>query len=69
MESETLSEERIRLRILELRKQANIELVYGNAATADGLLDRIAYLEDHLDQISKRGRKPAERKENNDPTA
>jgi hypothetical protein len=58
--------ERIRLRILALRKTIDVYAAYGAAPEVDRLLNEIGDLERQLDQISKRGRKPTERKEHDD---
>ena len=64
---ETLSErERIQQRIYALRKSRDTYAAYGDAVAADRLLNQIADLEGQLAQISKPGRKPTERNENND---
>ena len=63
MESER---ERIQQRINALRKSRDTYAAYGDAVAADRVLDQIGDLERQLDQISKQGRKPTERKENND---
>lgn len=67
MESETLSErKRIQQQIYALRKSRDVYAAYGDAVAADRLLTQIADLERQLDQISKHGRKPTERKEHDD---
>jgi hypothetical protein len=65
MESETLSEgECIQRHINALRKSRDTYAAYGDVEKADKLLDEIGALEGQLQQISKPGRKPTERKDN-----
>ena len=66
MESER---ERIQQKINALRKSHGTYLAYGDVADANRVLDQIGTLELQLAQTHKRGPKPAERQENNDPTA
>ena len=58
--------ERIQRHVNALRKSRDTYAAYGDAVAADKLLNQIADLEGQLAQISKPGRKPTERKENNE---